>query len=292
MGTFPPVDPKDAAAVAAFVADGFSRMFPGEDSAWLLAVFGDVVDLFEGRNADYSAVDLEYHDLEHTLQAATCITLLLENRHRAGVVPRISRREFELAVAAALLHDSGYLKLRSDRSGTGAKYTYCHVLRSCAYAATYLPTRGANELEIEIVLGAISCTGPNREISQMSFRDPIGRVIGNALATADFLGQMADPAYPDKLAVLFREFEEADAFFHLPLERRTFKSPADLSQRTPAFWDNFVRRKLEVECQALYRFLATPYPHGPNAYIDAVERNIAEIRRRTAAAAQPPIVAK
>ena len=291
MGTFPPVEPKDAAAVAAFVFDRFAWMFPGEDSGWLQTVFGDTIDLFEGRNPDYSRVDLGYHDLEHTLQATTCITVLLENRHAAGVVPRISRREFELSLAAALLHDSGYLKLRSDRSGTGAKYTYCHVLRSCAYAATYLPTRGANELEIEVVLGAISCTGPTREISQMHFRDPISRVIGNALATADFLGQMADQAYPDKLAILFREFQEADEFVHLPPERRAFKSPSDLAQRTPAFWENFVRRKLEVECQALYRFLASPYPHGPNPYIDAVERNIAEIRRRTTAAS-PLIVTK
>lgn len=291
MGTFPPVEPKDTAAVTAFVVERFLRIFPGEDSSWLQTVFRDTLDLFEGRNADYAPIDLAYHDLEHTLQATTCIALLLENRHAAGVVPRLSRRDFELAVAAALLHDSGYLKLRSDRTGTGAKYTYCHVLRSCAFAATYLPTRGANELEIEVVLGAISCTGPHREISQMHFREPVGRVIGNALATADFLGQMADPAYPDKLAILFREFQEADEFFHLPVERRAFKSPADLTQRTPAFWENFVRRKLEVECQALYRFLASPYPHGPNAYIDAVERNIAEIRRR-AAAAQPAIVAK
>jgi hypothetical protein len=291
MGTFPPVEPNDAAAVAGFVVERFSRMFPGGDASWLQTVFRDTIDLFEGRNVDYSPIDLHYHDLEHTLQATLCIALLLENRNAAGVVPRISRREFELAVAAALLHDSGYLKLRSDRSGTGAKYTYCHVIRSCAFAATYLPTRGANELEIEVVLGAISCTGPTREMSQMQFREPIGRVIGNALATADFLGQMADPAYPDKLAVLFREFQEADEFFHLAIERRAFQSPADLAQRTPAFWENFVRRKLEVECQALYRFLAFPYPHGPNPYIDAVERNVAEIRRRTTAA-QPTIVAK
>ena len=281
MATFPPVDTQDSAATAAYIGQIQARMFPGADSAWVRGVFGDVIDLFEGRNPDYSRIDLHYHDLDHTLQATVCIALLLEGRHVAEVVPRISLREFELAVVAALLHDSGYLKLRSDRSGTGAKYTYCHVLRSCAFAATYLPTRGVNDLEIEVVLGAISCTGPNREISQMQFRDPVGRVIGNALATADFLGQMSDPAYPDKLPALFLEFQEADEFFHLPAERRTFKSAADLALRTPAFWDNFVRRKLEIECQALYRFLAAPYPHGRNVYLEAVESNVAEIRRRS-----------
>lgn len=289
MAKFPPVDTKDATAVASFVVEKFGRMFPGANPAWLQALFRDIDDLFRGRHPDYAAIDLHYHDFEHTLQATTCIALLFEGRHDAGVVPRLSVREFELAVAAALLHDTGYLKLRSDRGGTGAKYTFCHVLRSCAFAASYLPSLAANDLEIDIVLGAISCTGPTREINHVHFRDPIGRVIGNALATADYLGQMAAPDYPDKLVILFNEFKEADDFLHLPAVRRAFKNASELLERTPAFWEKFVLRKLEVDCQAMYRFLAHPYPHGPNRYMEDVERNIAEIRRRTAS---PPIVVK
>jgi hypothetical protein len=289
MAPFPPVDTKAASAVAEFVVQKFRRMYPAADQAWLGAVFRDIADLFEGRHPDYAPIDLRYHDFEHTLQATACMALLLEGRHDAGVVPKLSAREFELALAAALLHDTGYLKLRSDRNGTGAKYTFCHVLRSCAFAASYLPTRGANDLEIDIVLGAISCTGPTREISHVQFRDPNGRVIGNALATADFLGQMAAPDYPDKLEALYHEFREADDFLHLPPARRAFKSATDLAERTPAFWEKFVLRKLEVECQAMYRFLASPYPHGTNRYMADIQANIAEIRRRTA---QPTIVAK
>jgi hypothetical protein len=123
----------------------------------------------------------------------------------------------------------------------------------------------------------------------VQFRDPNGRVIGNALATADFLGQMAAPDYPDKLEALYHEFREADDFLHLPPARRAFKSATDLAERTPAFWEKFVLRKLEVECQAMYRFLASPYPHGTNRYMADIQANIAEIRRRTA---QPTIVAK
>jgi hypothetical protein len=176
---FPPVDTKSASAVTGLVEEKFASLYPGSDFAWLDAIFRDIVRLFVGHHPDYSAVDLRYHDLEHTLQATVCLALLLEGRHQARVEPRVNARLFELAMSGALLHDAGYLKLRSDKTGTGAKYTYCHVLRSCSFAASYLPTKGANDHEVEAVLGAINCTGPTKEVSRLYFRDPVERVIGS-----------------------------------------------------------------------------------------------------------------
>lgn len=273
-------------------------MYPGASMQWIATILHDVEELFSGRHPDYLANDVRYHDSEHTLQAAVCITHLLEGRLAAGVEPRVTARMFELAVAGVLLHDVGYLKLRSDTRGTGAKYTYCHVLRSCAFAASYLPALGTTDAEIEIVLGAITCTGPTKKIGQLYFRDPMHRLIGCALATADYLGQMAAPDYPDELEILFHEFKESDDYLGLPPSRRLFKSADDLIQRTPDFWKQFVQPKLEGDFQALYRFLARPYPGGPNPYTDAVERNIATIRDRLAArsngssAAQPSALIK
>lgn len=280
----PPVNTKDPQAVAAYVERTFATIYPGASLSWLERIFRDMDDLFSGRHPNYGPADLKYHDFEHTLQATVCITLLLAGRHAAGVEPRFRPRDFELAVAAVLLHDAGYIKLRSDTKGTGAKYTFCHVLRSCAFAASYLPTLGASDYEVEALLGAISCTGPTKEIGKLKFREPTERVIGCALATADFLGQMAAADYPDELEILFHEFEESDDFIHLPPARRMFKSVADLTERTPAFWKKFVQPKLESDFQAVYRFLAQPYPHGPNPYLEAVEKNIAKIQRRANAA--------
>ncbi len=288
---FPPVDTKNATAVAIFVEEKFASMYPGASLAWLITIFRDIEELFTGKNPDYAASDVRYHDLEHTLQATVCLVLLLEGRHHAAVEPRVDPRQFELALSAVLLHDSGYLKLRSDNVGTGAKYTFCHVLRSCAFAASYLPTLGANDHEVEAVLGAINCTGPTKEISRLHFREPVERVIGCALATADYLGQMAADDYPDELEILFDEFQESDDFIHLPASRRIFKSALDLKQRTPMFWQKFVMRKLESDFQAMYRFLARPFGHGPNPYLDAVNRNIAEIQRRNALEAATPALA-
>ena len=282
---FPNIDTKDASAVAAFVEKKFAEMYPGASLAWLTRIFTDIDTLFSGRHPDYAAIDVRYHDLEHTLQATVCMVLLLEGRHAAGVEPRLNARQFELGLSAVLLHDSGYLKLRSDKVGTGAKYTFCHVLRSCAFAASYLPTLGANDHEVEAVLGAINCTGPTKEISRLHFREPYERIVGCALATSDYLGQMAAADYPDELEILFHEFKESDDFIHLPLSRRAFKSKDDVADRTPAFWKKFVQPKLESDFMAVYRFLSAPYPHGPNAYLEAIEKNIDLIKRRNAARA-------
>ena len=284
---FPLVETKDASAVASFVISKFQRMYPGASVLGLTALFAEIEEFFTGQRPDYAAVDLKYHDLEHTLQAVVCLTLLLEGRHAALAEPPLSARHFELALSAALLHDTGYLKLRSDRTGTGAKYTYCHVLRSCAFAASYLPTLGANDQEIDVVLGAINCTGPSREASEVHFRDPVARVIGAALGTADFLGQMAAPDYPDELEILFREFQEADEYVNVPPSRRLFRSAADLIEGTPGFWQTVVKRKLDYDFHSLHRYLASP--NGPNPYLEAVERNIATIAQR---AACPTIAAK
>ena len=64
---------------------------------------------------------------------------MLRGRHLANTHPQITQRLFQLGVIAILMHDTGYLKKRGDTEGTGAKYTFVHVIRSCAFAASYLP---------------------------------------------------------------------------------------------------------------------------------------------------------
>jgi hypothetical protein len=279
---FPARNTKDTAAIHAFVEETFVTLYPGASPAVIRRLFRDLEASFAGAHPDFAAADLRYHDWEHTLQATLCLTQMLEGRAAAGAQPRMQARDFELAIAAMLLHDSGYLKLRSDRSGTGAKYTFCHVLRSCAFAAAYLPTIGANGTEIDAVLAAISCTGPAAEINRLYFPRPVQKVTGAAVATADFLSQMAAPDYPDKLEFLYREFEESDGFLQVPPARRAFQSADDLEARTPQFWYKFVRPRLESDFQRIDRFLCRPTPGGDNPYLDAIEANIAQIQQRVA----------
>ena len=276
---FPSADPKNPSAVAAWVRQKFLKLYPSSPTTLLEPLFVGVAELFDGRHPAYGAIDLRYHDLEHTLEATVCLTELLDGFQRSAPGDALTARQFELALAAVLLHDAGYLKLRPDSQGTGAKYTFCHVLRSCAFAASYLPSLGVSEAEIGTVLSAINCTGPTKEISRLAFASPNERFIGNAVATADYLGQMAAADYPSELRVLFAEFEESDDYVQRPLNQRLFASAEDLIESTPAFWRSVVHPKLDREFQGAYRYLAKPFPDGSNPYLDAVARNIDVIER-------------
>ncbi|MES2695375.1 MAG: hypothetical protein V4773_18000 [Verrucomicrobiota bacterium] len=278
------VNMKDAREVEAFVVTVLEGMFPGAVWARLHRVFADVDGMFKGLNPEFHAIDVEYHDFEHTLRATACLALLLEGRNQAGDEPVLDAPECELALVSALLHDTGYLKSALDHEGTGGKFTYCHVLRSCAFAASYLPQIGIIEHEIETVLAAINCTGPASEMSRLNFRRSVDRIIGAALGTADYVSQMAAPDYPDDLPELFREFRESDEFSGVPKDRRVFQSAEGLIAATPEFWRGYVLPLLEKEHAGMYRFLSRPAPDGENDYLTAIEQNIAEIQNRIALA--------
>lgn len=278
------INTKDPAVVAAHVIARFRIMHPRCDSGakFLARLFDDITQVFTGRHPDYQANDLRYHDYEHTLQATLCLIALLEGRHHSGDKPKLTCRQAELAIASALLHDSGYQRHHSDTTGTSAKYTFMHVLRSCSFAATYLPSLGVSLEEIHGVLSAIRSTGPTSKIQEQPFHTPVERFVGCALATADYLGQMAAADYPDELGYLYAEFKESYAYFNVPVKDRPFKSASALRQNTPAFWRKVVRPKLDNDFEGVYRYLAYPYPDGPNPYLEAVEANMAIIERRFA----------
>ena len=234
-----------------------------------------VSDLFAGRHPNYQKADLSYHNFDHTLLATQCFIDLAAGRIKNGAQPTFTGRQFALGFTAIMLHDCGYLKVRSDQSGTGAKYTVTHVERSCAMASSFLPALGCDEAEIAGVLNAIRCTGLTSKIELLTFRNDVERVTGCMVATADYLGQMADPAYPGKLNGLFAEFEESNDFNNVPTEKRLFHSAQELMVKTRGFWTFFALPKLEKDFEGVYRLLALP--DGRNPYVESVDLNLSVI---------------
>jgi hypothetical protein len=256
----------------------YRQLFPGASTGFITKVFADIESMFTGKYLDYASIDLAYHDLKHTLQVAVAYADILRARQLAGEKPAATSRHFELGLIAALLHDSGYLKVRADHAGTGAKYTFCHVLRSCALAASYLPSIGLKPAEIDTVLAAVRATGPAAGGMNLRYHNPEDHMLACAVATADYLAQMASEDYPDKLRALYAEFNESDAFLNLPIERRAFCSFESLMAGSTGFWKRLVLPKLDNEFHSIYRYLATP--DGFHPYIDAIERNLRLISQR------------
>jgi len=272
------IDTKNPPAVVKAVKDAFTDIGSEASHPLLERLFQDVQEMFAGNYAGYQGIDMQYHNFQHTLEATLCIVHILHGRGRTGVRPIMTARTWELAVMGALLHDTGYLKVNGDTSGTGAKYTYVHERRSCDFARDYLPRMGVTATEVEDICAAIICTGPRSKISQIAFRTEEGRHMAFALLTADYLAQMSAPDYIAKLPGLYAEFQEAFEFEQMPMEKRPYHNLQQLLEKTPSFWSNLVRPMLDFEAGGVYRYLTTA--GQPNPYLQAVEANMAEVQRR------------
>ena len=279
----PGVITKTPAAVLEAAQSAYLACFPSGDRTFLPRIFSWAVECFTGRYDDYLPVDVRYHDFEHTLQGTLCMARVLHGRHRSGVRPALTQRNFELGLLAMLLHDTGYLKKRDDTDGTGAKYTVVHVRRSADFAAELLAKRGFIASEIQAIQNMILCTGVNAPPAGIPFQSDLEKITGFALGTSDLLGQMAAPDYVEKLPALFDEFAEAARFSPGAKHPVTqFSTTEALRRKTPDFWEFYVLRKLEHDFGGLYQFLNDPYPSGPNDYIDRIEANMKRLREELA----------
>jgi hypothetical protein len=274
---FPIVDTKDPTAVEVEVQTSYLSMFPKGDRFFVPRAFGWILECFTGNYKDYQAIDARYHDFEHTLQVTLCLSRLLRNRLRINGEPRLTQKMFELGLLAILMHDTGYLKKRSDKQGTGAKYTLIHVGRSADFAGQLMLEKGYSWDDVEHVQQMIRCTGVSVDLNALPFGNDLVRAVGFALGTSDLLGQMAAPDYVDKLPILYSEFEES-ARFNAGKGPILFSSAEDLIRKTPAFWEKYVVPKIEKDFRGEYRFLSDPYPDGPNEYLKKIEANIARVK--------------
>ncbi len=271
-------DTQSHETVADVVVEIHQEIFPGADWEYIPQYFKDVAGMFMGDYTHYQAMDTVYHDLEHTLQATLCWVRLMANRHRTKVEPMMTPKDFQIGFVGILMHDVGYLKEENDDEGTGAKFTFVHERRSCEFADMYLEEQGWPKKSIFAVQHLISCTGPRSLIDAIPFCNKMEKIMGMAVCTADYLGQMSDPKYIKKLPVLFKEFEESDDYRDIAKEDRIFKSCDELLRGTPFFWFNIVIPKLDSDCGSLYNFLAEPYPDGINPYVLEIETNVDTVK--------------
>jgi hypothetical protein len=101
---------------------------------------------------------------------------------------------------------------------------------------------------------------------------------------------MAADDYVAKLPILYAEFAEAAGYAKGGVRFVSmFSSAEDLMQKTPLFWEKYVLRKLDQDFAGIHRYLNSPYPDGPNHYINRVEANMQELNQLLAAKRGEPV---
>ena len=276
------IDFSSSAEIRHLIKERHEHLYGKRDDGYIDDYLDAVERLFNGDDPDYQAMDTAYHDITHTLQATLCLVELIHHRNAEDAAPYIAAEDFRRALVAVLFHDIGYLKKAGDCDGSGAKYTHLHEQRSCEFARAFLERRGWPDDDITFVENLISSTGPRVNIARIEFRSEIERVLGQTVCTADYIGQMSDPRYPDRLEPLFNEFVESYHYQQLSPDKWPFESYEALLRATPTFWATFVQSKLNDECAGIWKHLEDPVT-GDNPYMASVERNMATIRERIAA---------
>ncbi|MFA6315804.1 MAG: hypothetical protein WC943_00135, partial [Elusimicrobiota bacterium] len=261
----------DPSAVWLETAHLLRLMSPTADVRGAKTVFKDIVDLFAGRYPGYRACNTDYHDLQHTTDTLLAMVRLM---HGAVVEGRkFSDRELAVAVTAALTHDTGYLQEESDRGGTGAKYTDCHVDRSAAFMTKYCVRRGLPEDFQAACATVLGCTGLHVAIDGVTFESDSVALLGRMLGAGDILGQMADRCYLEKLLFLFYEFQEG----RIP----GFTDEYDLLAKTIKFYD-VTRFRLEGELGGVHKFMRSHFRErwgvDRDVYADVIGRHIDYLR--------------
>ena len=264
------------------VQDLFAEAFPGMsfDKLWL--AFYDFDRLFTGRFPDYEGCDTTYHDMQHTLDMTLALARLVAGYERSVEVrDRLGAGRAQMAVITSLFHDSGYIrhKTRDQNFSNGAEFTLQHVSRSADFLRRYLPSLGLSK-DVGVSSMIVHFTGYELDLDKIELDDPRDIICGHLIGTADLIAQMADRCYLEKCRDrLYNEFVVGGIAIEnaKPGEYMVrYESGMDLLRKTPAFYQQVMRDRLNNKFNRVYRYAEVLYG-GQNPYIDAIKNNITHL---------------
>jgi hypothetical protein len=278
------VQVSDPAAVRNAVHDLFAETFPGApfDKVWL--AFYDFERLFSGKFPGYKGCDTTYHDMQHTLDMTLALARLVVGYERSvDPADRLGPRRAQMAIITSLFHDSGYIRHneRDKEFKNGAEFTLYHVSRSADFLRRYLPDLGLSR-DVGVSSMIVHFTGYELDLDNIELDDPRDIICGHLLGTADLIAQMADRCYLEKCRDrLYNEFvlggiavENASPGEYMV----RYKSGNDLLAKTPLFYQQVTRERLQSKFNRAYRYIEVLY-NGENPYVDAMKNNILHLVR-------------
>ncbi|MGV3629260.1 MAG: hypothetical protein ACO1PN_16405 [Betaproteobacteria bacterium] len=276
----------DPIEVSDHVFSLFKGLYPGGNSRPMQRAFEDLSRMYHGKHPDYHPCDTEYHDIQHVLDVTLAMARLLDGyqRDRKDHAP-LSPELFNVGIVTALFHDVGYLRRRNDHKHRfGAEYTLTHVSRGSKFLRTYLPKIGLKRHAADASV-LVHFTGYERDADTIRVDDPLLRRVGEILGTADIIAQMSDRCYLEKCHDrLYPEFVLGGiARRRMPdgTIKVVYKSGKDLLSKTPAFYQNAMKR-LDEKLHRAYRYAETHFG-GSNLYIREMDKNAAHAVAATSA---------
>jgi len=150
------INMEDHQSVLGEVRTIVNMMFPEFDFDTVDRVFKDIVRLFRGEYPGYRKCNTEYHDLKHTTDAFLAMARLMHGASVSG--ESLTRKDVNLGLICALMHDTGYIQTLDDDIGTGAKYTRTDSKRSIVFMDKYIADSGLSREDFKAYPDILICT--------------------------------------------------------------------------------------------------------------------------------------
>lgn len=249
--------------------------FPTHTKLWDIAL--DVEQLYQGKWPEYEACEAPYHNFYHALDVTLATLRMASGWNKRHPDKKISEQGITALMIASLFHDSGYIKDRGDREGSGGKYSFDHTTRSKSICALYLQQHDYPTPFGNIVLNIIETTDFNVLPDLQVYLSTEESVIAKIVATADLIAQMADIEYMEHLKDLYEEFCEAYVFLgksQLAAQGVSiFDSFEELLSATTSFYQDIVLPRLEF-LGRMDQYLIAYFAEGRNPYLENIIANL------------------
>ena len=276
------VNVSDARAVADAVCNILARRYDGFADAPLRRCISDIGDAFFGRFPGYLECDTPYHDLRHALSTVLLMARMVDGYEisHAASLPALGADTATLAVVLALFHDVGFLRRQSETGINGATLVHDHEQRSVDFARSYFARGPYTSFAAQVDL--IHATNFHQPVARTLGDQPGTRlIVGRMLGTVDLVSQLGGRYYLERCRdFLFPEFVLAG------LDRQTlpngdttvlYASAEDLLRKTPDFYEDVARPRLEHDFDHCYRYIA-PHFGGDDPYTRTMQRNLQHLR--------------
>jgi len=232
-----------------------------------------ISNLFEGKFNGYKECNTQYHNFNHTVEVFLASMRLIDGYNYINN-KKLSNEISVNLLLAALFHDTGYIQEMWDNTGTGAKYTDRHVLRSISFLEKEYKKFGIKSEDIKIITNIIQSTDLENGKNKNQFVSDEERLACSFLGTADIIGQISDREYLERLLFLYYEFREAG----IP----GYKTEFDIIKNTIIFYEKIKIRLIkffdDAYMYSIYHFKRR-YGVQKNLYISEINNNIEYIRK-------------
>jgi hypothetical protein len=230
----------------------------------------DLAQAFSGNYPGLLRCDTHYHDLRHALDSGLAMARLIGGQAIATPLDAPEHIDGEhalLGVLLALYHDIGLLRRADEWHLQGAQLTPVHEARGVEFMRNYLSRTPLAHLAEKSKLIMVT---------QLAWHMPadipaLERAIASLLGTSDIMSQLSDRAYLEKCRdFLFSEFSVAGLAGAPGLP---YPDPKTLLEKTPGFYTNLLRHRLEVVYGGADRFMKI-YFGGECPYDASIKRNL------------------